>query len=52
MLALPTIAIAVIAGLPLCYLAWRRIEGYTGDILGGCQQIGEIAALATITIIL
>jgi adenosylcobinamide-GDP ribazoletransferase len=52
LLALPTIAIALLACLPLCYLAWRRIEGYTGDILGGCQQIAEIAALATITTIL
>ncbi len=52
LLALPTMAIAVLVCLPLCYLAWRRIEGYTGDILGGCQQIGEIAALATLTTIL
>lgn len=52
LLALPAIAIAILACLPLCYLAWRRIEGYTGDILGGCQQIAEIAALATLTTIL
>lgn len=52
LLALPTIGIAVLACLPLCFLAWRRIEGYTGDILGGCQQIAEIAALATLSTIL
>lgn len=47
--ALPVIAIAVLCCLPLCWLAWRRIEGYTGDVLGGCQQVAEIAALATLT---
>lgn len=52
LLALPMIATAILACLPLCYLAWRRIEGYTGDILGGCQQIAEIAALAALTTIL
>ena len=46
------IPITVLACVPLCYLAWRRIEGYTGDILGGCQQIGEIAALAALTVTL
>ncbi|MDR6264174.1 adenosylcobinamide-GDP ribazoletransferase [Roseobacter sp. N2S] len=49
LLALPMIAIAVLSCLPLCWLAWRRIEGYTGDVLGGCQQVAEIAALATLT---
>ena len=51
-LALVAISIAIIVCLPLCYLASRRIKGYTGDILGGCQQISEIAALATLTTIL
>ena len=52
LLGVPLILIAVLACLPLCYLAWRRIEGYTGDILGGCQQIAEVVALATLTTIL
>lgn len=52
LLALPVIVVSALICLPLCYLAWRRIEGYTGDILGGCQQIAEIAALATLTTIL
>ncbi len=52
LLAIPVIVIAILACLPLCYLAWRRIEGYTGDILGGCQQIAEIAVLATLTTLL
>jgi adenosylcobinamide-GDP ribazoletransferase len=26
-------------------LAWRQIGGYTGDVLGACQQIGEIVML-------
>jgi adenosylcobinamide-GDP ribazoletransferase len=48
LLALPVILIAILAALPLCALAWRRIEGYTGDVLGGCQQLAEIAVLATL----
>jgi adenosylcobinamide-GDP ribazoletransferase len=28
-------------------LAWRQFGGYTGDVLGFCQQIGEIAMLLT-----
>lgn len=52
LLAFPVMLVAILACLPLCWMAWRRLEGYTGDILGGCQQIAEIAALATLTIIL
>jgi adenosylcobinamide-GDP ribazoletransferase len=33
-------AVAVTAAL-----AWRQIGGYTGDVLGACQQIGEIVML-------
>ena len=52
LLAVPMLLVMILACLPLCWLAWRRIEGYTGDVLGGCQQIAEIAALATLTTIL
>lgn len=36
-----------LATLPLFLVAQRLIGGQTGDILGGSQQIGEVAALAT-----
>ena len=52
LLAIPLMLIAILTCLPLCALAWRRIEGYTGDVLGGCQQVAEVAALATLTVIL
>lgn len=32
--------------LALAVLAWRKIGGQTGDILGASQQLGELAALA------
>jgi adenosylcobinamide-GDP ribazoletransferase len=31
----------------LAALARRQIGGYTGDVLGAAQQIGEIAMLLT-----
>ncbi|MCA8867740.1 MAG: adenosylcobinamide-GDP ribazoletransferase [Rhodobacteraceae bacterium] len=40
--------IACLAPLPLFWLAQERIGGQTGDILGGSQQLAEIAALATL----
>ncbi len=36
----------LVAPLPLVFLAKSLIDGQTGDILGGCQQLAEIAALA------
>ncbi|GFE51992.1 adenosylcobinamide-GDP ribazoletransferase [Roseobacter cerasinus] len=33
-------------------LARRKIGGQTGDILGACQQIGEVCALAALVILL
>ena len=36
---------ACIAAVAVCIIAWRRIEGYTGDVLGAVQQIAEVAAL-------
>jgi adenosylcobinamide-GDP ribazoletransferase len=41
-LVVAALAIAAVAGL-----ARRRIGGYTGDVLGAAQQVGEIAMLLT-----
>lgn len=49
------VALLVLAGasaLPVCLLAWRKIEGQTGDVLGCVQQVAEVAALATAAMIL
>lgn len=40
---------ACLAPIPLWFVARRTIGGYTGDILGGSQQIAEVAALAVAT---
>lgn len=43
------------AGIAVVFMAWlarRQIGGYTGDVLGASEQVGEIAALAAITAIL
>ena len=40
--------IATLAALPLCLLAQRKIHGYTGDILGGSQQLAEVATLVAL----
>lgn len=48
----PLLFWAVIAPLPLFWLAKRLIDGQTGDILGGSQQLAEIAALAVAAAIL
>ncbi|WP_336486236.1 adenosylcobinamide-GDP ribazoletransferase [Methylobacterium nigriterrae] len=37
--------LAVMAVLALTAIAQARIGGQTGDVVGGCQQVGEIAAL-------
>jgi adenosylcobinamide-GDP ribazoletransferase len=36
---------AGLAGFAMIRLARARIGGYTGDILGAIEQLGEIAAL-------
>ncbi|MCP5089181.1 MAG: adenosylcobinamide-GDP ribazoletransferase [Rhodobacteraceae bacterium] len=43
---LGVLLVSCLAALPLCLLAQKRIGGYTGDVLGGCQQLAEIAGLA------
>lgn len=40
---------AVLAAAAVAMLAWRRLGGYTGDILGAVQQMAEIAMLLTLT---
>jgi adenosylcobinamide-GDP ribazoletransferase len=39
---------ALTAPLPLFWLAHKKINGQTGDVLGGSQQLAEIAALAAV----
>ncbi len=44
--AFPVIFWALIVPVPLLILAQKKIGGQTGDILGACQQMAEVAALA------
>jgi adenosylcobinamide-GDP ribazoletransferase len=44
---LVALAVAAVAVAALAALARRQIGGYTGDVLGAAQQIGEIAMLLT-----
>lgn len=37
---------ALLGALPVLFLAFRKIGGQTGDVLGAAQQCAEIAALA------
>ncbi len=49
------ITTAIAAGIGIIVIAWlarRQIGGYTGDVLGAAEQVGEIAALAAITALL
>lgn len=48
------VAALAVAGstLALGLLAWRKIGGQTGDILGASQQLGELAALAALAALL
>jgi len=49
--ALPVMAVAVLAGLAVGGIALRQIGGHTGDVLGACQQIVEIAVLLTLVML-
>lgn len=49
-LGLLALLLALAAAAALCALAWARIEGYTGDVLGAVQQVSEIAALAVFAV--
>ncbi len=44
---LAALLLAGLAGLAMIRLARARIGGYTGDILGAIEQLGEIAVLLT-----
>ena len=43
-------ALSIMAGLPVLALAWRRIDGQTGDVLGASQQCCE--AMGYIAVVL
>jgi adenosylcobinamide-GDP ribazoletransferase len=49
--ALPVMAVAILAGLAVGSLALRQIGGHTGDVLGACQQVVEIAVLLTLVML-
>ncbi len=42
--------IAIFSVLITVLIAYRQIGGYTGDVLGGCQQICEVAVLTAVTL--
>lgn len=43
--AVPTIVVAIAAVAAVAWIGWRQIGGYTGDVLGGAQQVAEVAVL-------
>lgn len=43
--AVPAIIVAIAAVAAVAWLGWRQIGGYTGDVLGGAQQVAEVAIL-------
>jgi adenosylcobinamide-GDP ribazoletransferase len=49
--ALPALAVAIMAGLAVGWTAFRQIGGHTGDVLGACQQVVEIAVLLTLVML-
>lgn len=48
MAAAPAVVASLAAVVALVWLARRQFGGYTGDILGACQQLAEIAFLLTL----
>jgi adenosylcobinamide-GDP ribazoletransferase len=44
------VLVGILAAVPLWYAAHRTIGGYTGDVLGGSQQLAEVATLAVATV--
>ena len=46
--AIPVMFAAVGFAFPICWIAYRRIGGQTGDILGAAQQCAEIGCLVLI----
>lgn len=47
--AVPLVLSALLVGVLLAILALRKIGGQTGDILGACQQLAEVACLAVLS---
>lgn len=47
--ALAAVSAAVLVAVIVAWLAKRRIGGYTGDVLGGAEQIAEAAILAILS---
>ena len=41
-------AVAALAGAMVAWLAFRRLGGITGDVLGALQQLAEIAFLLSV----
>jgi adenosylcobinamide-GDP ribazoletransferase len=54
MLLLPqgwaALVVAAFAIAALALIAWRKLGGQTGDVLGAGQQIAEVALLLTLGI--
>ncbi|MAH84403.1 MAG: adenosylcobinamide-GDP ribazoletransferase [Rhodospirillaceae bacterium TMED8] len=50
--ALAAMTAALIGALVVGWLAWRRLGGYTGDVLGAAQQVAEIAVLQLVGVFL
>ena len=49
---LVSLAVGAAAAALLAWLAARQVGGYTGDVLGACQQVAEIAMLLTLSALL
>ena len=47
-LTIPMVMVTVLAGLGIGFLAWAKINGQTGDVLGAAQQTTEIIALLSV----
>lgn len=43
--AIPAIVAAIAAVAAVAFIGWRQIGGYTGDVLGGAQQVAEVSVL-------
>lgn len=50
--ALLSLAVTAIAVISLSWLAKRQIGGYTGDVLGACEQVAETLAFLAIAAVI
>ena len=46
--AIAVLAITALVAMGFLAIAYKKIGGITGDVLGGCEQISEIAILCTL----